>query len=942
MKKLIIKIIPFVLTLSSNYILASAIDDGIVGLIEVADVYKNTEGAKKEGKLNGVVVQSAGQVGKIMGNHGDKLVAKSAEFLSKSKEYGKLTKRANDLANKYKSFVGNVKANKVGKLAENFSKKSVEMQKLAGKANVTGKLLKAAGAGIGAATSVYSFSKKMNEYDKKRRSGNTSLVDHMTIGKDALVSVTSNVPVAGTLVVGLDMTVDFAADQVDSQLDHLRTVSLNLANRIQTVRNFGNDLLRVMIKKGAKDGIALSRETLKKMRVILGEKMQKKIEGFASEVKATNSIFDGDVGVSAYQHAIEYAKKLQQTDVNDPWVVSMEEMSAKMALDGLLVKLNTTGQELLGISKELEQVVDNISKIDRVVSKIVVINKNSNHPDYKKSAENAQVSKINKNIAKASELKEENKKLAEALSKDPTNEGLKKKLDENGEAFAEIRAEIQKDDPDYNVKYDNSYTVLKRLGNNKSGKGKNKEKIAKKNKDRKEKLDEINKQAKVTNKAKTAQSKNELIKLEISSLEIRKRNAEADFASLLAQNSGGSSSTKTKYNKKKFGYLMKAKKLVAKYGDTSLNQWNKNDRVKLGILAKNLGIGYGSGIIGKATYLRTQLRRGQFSYLRDKYVAITIRSTYKGVDNSARIKELGKEIEKLNKSIYANQQNLLTSSELFTLSENIKKSQKFLEILLDQHAVILSDMNKLSDEFNDGVKFVASTAAEKFVSNTTGETFVVKEWFGSHSFLDVGIGGQYSGDFDHADTYPEGTVAIVSGKSVSMDLSTLRDRVKTGKGDHFGNYSYTAWGEWFGTNYIETNPGTQVSHGYWVIGAGNKNEIPQQGLAIYNGELKGDMRINTQTYNDAIRGNISIEANFSSRQVSGSMAVICNDSSCATGQFNNLPLSGAEWNGQMNVVNGNGYINGAFYGPQAAETGGVFLINKLPNTAIIGVFRAKQ
>jgi len=457
---------------------------------------------------------------------------------------------------------------------------------------------------------------------------------------------------------------------------------------------------------------------------------------------------------------------------------------------------------------------------------------------------------------------------------------------------------------------------------------KNKEKIATKNKERKEKLDEINKKAKTVIVLK----KNKEINSEISRFKSERSSAKTKLDRLIGMGSGSNSSQSNTRELKmiRLSIILAGQRLE----DGRWKSTRDIDKTLKKYLKKGAEL-YGMPFSKFFNLLKRDYSQ-YMSFIDDKISGVNNGSS--GNNNQAEIERLKAEISRLDLLIGNYNSDLLASIKLLDdASETLYSAQKSLDDLIKDHSDILLDMNKLSNEFNDDVKFVASASAGTFVSNTSGETvFEVEEWYGQHSFAVQGQGV----NFDHADTVPEGTVAIVSGKSVPMHLNLLRDYVQTGTDDHFGNYSYTAWGNWSAANFSSVHS-APVTHGHWVIGASNENEVPQQGSAIYNGELRGDMIDNNVMFIDSITGNITVNADFGSQQVSGSMAVTCVSSTCATAQFNNLSMDENRWNGSMDVDGGFGHIMGNFYGPKAAETGGMFLINK-GSKAISGVFRAKQ
>jgi len=100
-----------------------------------------------------------------------------------------------------------------------------------------------------------------------------------------------------------------------------------------------------------------------------------------------------------------------------------------------------------------------------------------------------------------------------------------------------------------------------------------------------------------------------------------------------------------------------------------------------------------------------------------------------------------------------------------------------------------------------------------------------------------------------------------------------------------------------------------------------------------------------------VNGTITLNADFGTKKLDGSMTVknASNNSTWATASFNNINIQNSNrkesmvFNGQLtdSEISG-GAIRGEFFGKKAAETGGIWSIDKNGVDKASGVFRAKK
>jgi len=475
--------------------------------------------------------------------------------------------------------------------------------------------------------------------------------------------------------------------------------------------------------------------------------------------------------------------------------------------------------------------------------------------------------------------------------------------------------------------------------------------IDSKNNERMAILDEMNSQNEAFNLAETgkfsAEEENTRIKQSIVSLEAKLNNAKAELSLLLSSGTGSQEVNTSELNAK-VGRLNDFRDAIVTLRNLFLaGNWNIEEtpdslRKRLEAAASFFGLPYKEFALS--------IKNGSSYLLKLRYLDERL-SNYKqvlaGGGNSAdelRIAELESLIRSLREQLVGMKASLAISEDLLAQANlAFELAQSSLKLLLERHANILFEMNALTNDLNDDSKRALS-------GGSSSSSFTAEEWEGVHSFAIGGIGQPFG--FGFAETSNDGADAIVTGQDVTLDLEDLSKSVTTGTGDNFGDYSYTALGQWTDASntYVGAGaPGPTLGFGHWVVGATNSGEIPKQGSAIYSGELRGSFVVGNAVSN-LLSGNISINANFASQLVSGSMAASCNGLSCATGAFSNLSMDSGDgsWGGSMNMIGAgagaSGAINGGFFGPQAAETGGSFRIDQPNGTVkkISGVFRAKQ
>ena len=158
-------------------------------------------------------------------------------------------------------------------------------------------------------------------------------------------------------------------------------------------------------------------------------------------------------------------------------------------------------------------------------------------------------------------------------------------------------------------------------------------------------------------------------------------------------------------------------------------------------------------------------------------------------------------------------------------------------------------------------------------------------------------------------------------------------------------YNYTTWGAWGGD--FGTDKNTTVSpRSLWVAGKLTQTaDMPQAGSATYTGFVAGQVMGDQTGY---VQGQLNMSVNFGERTVGGNMNNLNFNNNPATPWVAQANLAGGIHEGAATysaLLSGTGVVggaNGAFYGPQAIETGGNWVIQKDNGSQGAGIFAGKR
>lgn len=187
----------------------------------------------------------------------------------------------------------------------------------------------------------------------------------------------------------------------------------------------------------------------------------------------------------------------------------------------------------------------------------------------------------------------------------------------------------------------------------------------------------------------------------------------------------------------------------------------------------------------------------------------------------------------------------------------------------------------------------------------------------------------------------ESHAPIINGK---ITITDSRSRDSYQPNVNFGDYQYVAWGEW-GQTYPKKKIFRQVVYGNRT----SSQKVPKIGSATYAGSLVGDyLDGTTDTFEQgSITGSVNLEADFKKNQMSGTMNMQRRGNVWATLQMTTDSqdrFRSGHYTGDITSsesTSARGRFIGAFYGPNAEETGGGFNIDK-GSEHVSGTYRAKR
>lgn len=159
-------------------------------------------------------------------------------------------------------------------------------------------------------------------------------------------------------------------------------------------------------------------------------------------------------------------------------------------------------------------------------------------------------------------------------------------------------------------------------------------------------------------------------------------------------------------------------------------------------------------------------------------------------------------------------------------------------------------------------------------------------------------------------------------------------------------YDYTTWGFW-GADYDAGKSQTVSPSSLWVAGKLTNNpDMPAAGTATYTGLVAGQVSGSQNAY---VQGQLAMNVDFAARSVGGSINNLNLNNNPATPWIATANLNGGLNSGTVQytaAASGTGItagvIKGAFYGPQAIETGGRWVIQKNDGSQGTGIFVGKR
>ena len=190
------------------------------------------------------------------------------------------------------------------------------------------------------------------------------------------------------------------------------------------------------------------------------------------------------------------------------------------------------------------------------------------------------------------------------------------------------------------------------------------------------------------------------------------------------------------------------------------------------------------------------------------------------------------------------------------------------------------------------------------------------------------------------------TLALVSSDTVPIPGNAIQ-------GVNFCDCQYLKWGYWTGQLNQVNSTDTAITRSdrafinTFVAGvptsAADLNTLQASAITgTYTGHAIGSVFNNGSSYVAA--GNFNASYNFGTQNASFAISNFDGKSFAATGR---VPLTGANYAATFGgtAVGFNGRLNGTFYGPMAAETGGTFAVQSVPGATpylASGIFAGKR
>ena len=236
--------------------------------------------------------------------------------------------------------------------------------------------------------------------------------------------------------------------------------------------------------------------------------------------------------------------------------------------------------------------------------------------------------------------------------------------------------------------------------------------------------------------------------------------------------------------------------------------------------------------------------------------------------------------------------------------------------------------------------------ADPFTSGSSGVSSMSLQFGGLTG--GTALGQAYIDDSIYAALQNPSASSQVNGNSASgssiwmLTSDVVPSTALLPAGASFCQCQYLKWGYWGGalaTPWGETER-LDVAHiNTWVAGQPSV-QVPTSGTGTFTGALVGTVNNNGAIYLAA--GGLAATYNFGSQ--TGSFGVNNFDGHSFTAAIPEGNLSGSSYRFAFTAGGVAGNVNGSFYGPMAAETGGNFAFHTLSGLPYLasGIFAAKQ
>jgi len=793
-----------------------------------------------------------------------------------------------------------------------------------------------------------------------------ALVDNLTLMKDLSVTATSFVPGVGTVVSFLDTEVDILVDKTNSALDDARAASFSQANYIQILQNAAYAKIDSEVASYIGAGNKVDRQKIIEIQQKVGTELLRELQ----QTEPRNSFFDGNVAKTNFERAQGLAIRFSNNEFTDTFLTGrvaniQQKYDNIQEANEVLAELNHEIENLKNDIEKINTLEDSISEFQDYIIGMQGSNQADTTPPIAES-EDRQIQpqdpdedsreKLADLKTEAEHIRQQNLQLAteyEELLKQGKGsssqaEDVKRRLNETGETYRKLRAEIQVNEPGFAMHpYATSQTVLTNFQTAIADSNEELDEKRTKLEDKsREQLALQKEKGTIDSKIRSKNQQKRSYQNQINSLKNQENDLENQLRQVERQLAGGgsNSSSQDRDEIRKLERALEAFTYAANLNRKYRGDFSKITGKESAQLKIRASIALGAGKYYKVLFNGAKKYVGKLQAKLDSY------QNQSGLSASDRksFERQRDRIKRQLKEVKSSQHDL--DYKLYSLNSTIRRLENDSKSLVVQLEDSREDLQDLVSDVTDLVKEqVASTQnpsnapyiryggnISSLHSNNFGT--IVSRGHGLDRSVASAIGMELN---------PESRSGIYGG---DFNIATMTNS------DSSGTYNYMSWGTWDRTTPAQTITRTSgevggLSGGFWARGLGTK-DIPRQGSATYSGNLSGNYRSPALAIEyGTMSGTITLQADFANEKISGTLNILHNNAPWTNASFanenlhtdygyfstDNVPLTGSNVN--------HGYVAGRLFGEVGAipvEAGGGWSVSQTDNSTAVGIFRAKK